>query len=247
MTSARRLAAGLAAVTLLAGGALLTGCSTSPERSADDPPAASPFADCAALASAPAPAATGGGSVAGKSLPADKPRSAGKPGSAGQSLPAGKPRSAGQPLPAGKPGPAGKPLPDLALPCFTGDQAVDIGQIRGPAVINLWASWCAPCRDELPVLQRLAERTGGQMHVVGVVSEDDRGRAQSLAEDLAVSFPTLYDRPADLFHWTGKAGLPVTLFVGADGRVSHVYNGAPLDDAALAGLVHQYLRVVVPA
>jgi thiol-disulfide isomerase/thioredoxin len=202
-------------MTLLAGAALLTGCSGAAEQSAAGPSTAPPFADCAALTSAPSPG------------PASRGSASGAPASRGSA--------------------AGMRLPDLTLPCFTGDQTVNIGQIRGPALINLWASWCPPCRAELPALQRLAARAGDRLHVIGVVSEDARDAAQSLAEDLRVTFPTLYDRPAGLFDWTGRAGLPVTVFVGADGRISHVYNAAPLDDAALARLVDTYLQVVVAA
>ena len=80
-------------------------------------------------------------------------------------------------------GPEGR-LPDLRLPCFTGGEPVGLDAVRGPAVINLWASWCGPCRKELPAFQRLAGRTGGQLHVVGVDTRDDREAAQSLAADL---------------------------------------------------------------
>jgi thiol-disulfide isomerase/thioredoxin len=138
----------------------------------------------------------------------------------------------------------GAALPHLELPCFTGNQTVDIGQIRGPALINLWASWCLPCREELPVFQRLAGRAGDRIHVIGVVSKDDRGAAQSLAGDLRVTFPALYDRQAALLGQVKKVGLPVTVFVGARGQISYIYNSAPLDDAALARLVERYLGVV---
>jgi thiol-disulfide isomerase/thioredoxin len=195
---ARRLAAGLALVALLAG------CSGSAEKPAAR--AASPFADCSALTSAPSPAAATSGAEG-----------------------------------------AGEALPAVALPCFTGDQKVDIGQIKGPALINLWASWCSPCRVELPAFQRLAGRLHDRLHVIGVVSQDDRDAAQSLAEDLGLSFPTVYDRQGALLPRVGGAGLPATVFVDAAGRISYVYNSVPLDDTALARLVKQHLGVVVPA
>jgi thiol-disulfide isomerase/thioredoxin len=210
---ARRLAAVLAAVTLLPGVVLLAGCSGSADKPAARPP--SPFADCAALTSAPVPAAdASAGSV---------------------------------PATAAAAGGAGEPLPDLTLPCFTGDRKVDIGQIRGPALINIWASWCPPCREELPVFQRLTGRLDGSVHVIGVVSQDDRDAAQSLAEDLGVRFPTVYDRQGDLLGRVGKSALPVTVFIGAADRISYVYNSTPLDDASLARLVKQHLGIVVPA
>jgi thiol-disulfide isomerase/thioredoxin len=59
-------------------------------------------------------------------------------------------------------------LPDLTLPCFTGGRPVGLADLRGPAVINLWASWCGPCRTELPAMQRLADQAGDRLRVVGV-------------------------------------------------------------------------------
>lgn len=138
-------------------------------------------------------------------------------------------------------------LPDLRLPCFTGGQAVDIGQIRGPVLVNLWASWCAPCRDELPAFQRLADRLTGRVRVVGVVTKDTRNGARWLGTDLGVTFPALFDQNGDLLARVGRSALPVTLFVDGAGRIAYTYNSEPLDDAALARLTDRYLGVVVPS
>jgi thiol-disulfide isomerase/thioredoxin len=221
---AGRLAAVLASVALLAG------CSASAERPAARPK--SPFAGCSALTSAPSP------------QPAPSVRAA---SSARATAPAGSVAPAdavASPDANAGAGGSGTLLPQLSLPCFTGDQKVDVGQIKGPALINLWASWCLPCREELPVFQRLAGRAEGRLHVIGVVSSDDRDAAQSLAEDLGISFPALYDRQGALLPRLGRGGLPVTVFVGAAGRISYVHNSAPLDDAALARLVSQHLGLV---
>lgn len=140
---------------------------------------------------------------------------------------------------------AGKRLPDMELPCFTGGQKVHTGQIRGPALLNFWASWCPPCREELPAFQRLADRARGRVHVVGVVNQDDRGAAQSLARELGITFPALFDREGALLARVARSALPVTVFVDAEGRIVHTYQSKPLDDAALARLTNQYLGVRV--
>lgn len=118
----------------------------------------------------------------------------------------------------------GPTLPGLTLPCFTGGQPVALDRLRGPAVVNLWASWCPPCREELPVLQRYAAATAGQVRVVGVVTEDARDAAASFAQDAGVTFPALYDREGQLFAALGVVGLPATVFVDAGGQVRHVHN-----------------------
>jgi thiol-disulfide isomerase/thioredoxin len=135
-------------------------------------------------------------------------------------------------------------LPDLALPCFSGGRMIRLTELRGPAVLNLWASWCGPCRAELPAMQRLAAVTTGRLHVIGVDSGDGREAAASFATDFGVTMPTLYDRDKRLIGALGRAALPVTVFVDAGGR-RHVYNEVPPDDAGLAELVRAYAGVAV--
>jgi cytochrome c biogenesis protein CcmG/thiol:disulfide interchange protein DsbE len=78
-------------------------------------------------------------------------------------------------------------LPDFSLPCFTGGSPVRLAALRGPAVINLWGSWCEPCRAELPVMQELADATAGRLQVVGVDTRDSRDAGASFAAEKGVS------------------------------------------------------------
>jgi thiol-disulfide isomerase/thioredoxin len=137
------------------------------------------------------------------------------------------------------------PLLDLTLPCFVGGQPVRLADLGTPAVINLWASWCGPCRGELPQMQRYADRAAGRVQVVGVITSDpDRGGAQSLVDDLGLRFPMLYDERAKLQARMGPPlAMPTTLLVDAHGRVAYRYSARPLDEAALADLVRHHLGV----
>lgn len=137
----------------------------------------------------------------------------------------------------------GEPLPDLSLPCFTGGEPFPLAELRGPAVVNLWASWCGPCREELPALQQYADRAAGQVHVLGVVTEDRWAAAAALATDLGLRFPALDDPDARLNAELGTFALPVTLFVDAAGRVRHVHRTGALDREELARLVRDHLGV----
>ncbi|MEU7903315.1 TlpA disulfide reductase family protein [Actinoplanes sp. NPDC049118] len=139
---------------------------------------------------------------------------------------------------------SGADLPPVSLPCFTGGESFALAGLRGPAVIGLWASWCAPCREELPLLQELADRTSGRLHVVGVDTRDGRDAGASFAADKAVSFPTLFDPDQKLLTGLGKVNLPVTVFVGADGG-RYVYAGKALDRPTLGGLVRAHTGVTV--
>lgn len=140
----------------------------------------------------------------------------------------------------------GDPLPDVTLPCFTGGQDVAVGAIRGPAVVNLWGSWCPPCREELPAFQRFAERAAGKVTVIGVDTRDSRSEAAGLAAHVGLTYPNLFDPSERLRLALGVAGLPATLFVDGEGRVRHLYNSSPLDDATLATLAARHLGVTLP-
>ncbi|MGB2569327.1 TlpA family protein disulfide reductase [Micromonospora citrea] len=221
----RRLAALLVPVLLAVAGCTATG----PERqttSAGRAERPSPFADCAALTRAPGPS--------GSAAPA------GSSGSASGPAPTA---SAAAPTPT-----AGGPLlPELTLNCFTGGAPVALRDVRGPAVVNLWASWCPPCRKELPAFQRLSERAAGRLQVLGVNSRDTRTAAQSIGEDFGIRFPVLFDQGEALQRELGRNALPLTLLVDAEGRVVHVDASGALDDARLAALVQRHLGLAVPA
>jgi thiol-disulfide isomerase/thioredoxin len=137
-------------------------------------------------------------------------------------------------------------LPEVGLPCFDRGRIVYVGQLRGPAVVNLWASWCAPCRTELPAFQQYARRAAGLVTVVGVNTLDTRDAAASVVEDMGLTFPMLVDNRGTLLTALGKTALPVTVFVDRAGRVAYVYQDRALDDDSLDRLVEQHLGVAVP-
>lgn len=141
----------------------------------------------------------------------------------------------------------GDRLPELSLTCFTGGAPVALRDVRGPAVVNVWASWCPPCRKELPAFQRLSQRAGDRLHVIGVNSQDSRGAAQSIGEDLGVRFPVLFDQGQALQRALNRNAFPLTLFVDGQGRVRHIDASGALDDARLHELVREHLGVAVPA
>jgi cytochrome c biogenesis protein CcmG/thiol:disulfide interchange protein DsbE len=134
-------------------------------------------------------------------------------------------------------------LPDLRLPCFTGGEQIALRELRGPAVINMWASWCGPCRDELPVMQRLADRADGRLTVLGVDTGDSREAGASFAAAAGVTMPTLYDADKKLLNAVARISLPVTVFVDSAGR-SYVHP-LPLDAQSLATQVRTHTGVTV--
>lgn len=142
---------------------------------------------------------------------------------------------------------AAKPaLPDITLACFTGGEPVRLADLRGPALVNIWQTACGPCREELPAIQRLADRTTGRLTVLGVIGQDTRTAAASFGTDFHLTFPNLDDPQLKLQGALGRPVFPITLLVAADGSLAHTYIGAALDDEKLDGLVRQYLPGIVP-
>jgi cytochrome c biogenesis protein CcmG/thiol:disulfide interchange protein DsbE len=134
-------------------------------------------------------------------------------------------------------------LPDLRLPCFTGGGQISLRELRGPAVINIWASWCGPCRTELPVMQRLHDVAGGKLTVLGVDTGDVRDRGASFAADKGVNLPTLFDEDQKLVGALARMSLPVTIFLSASGQT--FVHPLPLDAPSLADMVHTHTGVSV--
>ncbi|MEU4691766.1 TlpA disulfide reductase family protein [Actinoplanes sp. NPDC023714] len=134
-------------------------------------------------------------------------------------------------------------LPELSLPCFTGGRQISLRDLPRPAVINVWASWCGPCRDELPVMQGLADRTEGELTVLTVDTGDRREAGASFAADNGVTMPTLYDFDRGFAAAIKAPALPATVFVDPDGAV-HVHRDA-LDVDELIKQVREHTGVTV--
>lgn len=136
-------------------------------------------------------------------------------------------------------------LPDLELTCLGGGGTVSLRRLTGtPTVLNVWATWCGPCREELPAFGRLQADAGTRLRVVGV-AQDAPGRSAEYAADNALPFPSVQDETGDLSRALRRRGLPLTVLVGADGTVLETYQGRPLTDATLRALVRDTLGVDV--
>jgi thiol-disulfide isomerase/thioredoxin len=114
-------------------------------------------------------------------------------------------------------------LPDVALPCLGGGPDVNLATLRGPLVVNLWASFCGPCRTELPIYQRFSEEYAGRVAVLGIDYTDTQAeQALSLIKKTGVTYPLLADPGSEM---AGKGafqrilGLPVLALVDEEGEV----------------------------
>lgn len=115
-------------------------------------------------------------------------------------------------------------LPAATLTCLGGGPSVPLRRITGsPTVVNFWATWCAPCRGELPDLQRFAKAAAGRVRVIGIDTEETSpSAALSFLQDAGVHFPSVYDAAGRVSHAMGLPGLPGTVLLRADGSVAAV-------------------------
>jgi cytochrome c biogenesis protein CcmG/thiol:disulfide interchange protein DsbE len=129
----------------------------------------------------------------------------------------------------------GRPAPEISLQTADGE-TVSLSSLRGrPVIVNFWASWCIPCREEFPLLVDAYERHSGEgLEILGVIHDDGPEAATEFANSFGATWPMLND--VDDVAWRAYMGafLPVTYFVDREGVIQSVSYGAPpsgfLDD-----------------
>jgi len=120
-----------------------------------------------------------------------------------------------------------------------------LSAFRGrPLVINVWASWCAPCRAEMASLERLAwSEAGTHFTVIGISTDDYPQKAQSWLKQSNATISHYIDERLQLEHMLGATHLPLTVLVDADGRVlQKVFGAKEWDEAAALALIARAFR-----
>ncbi len=96
-----------------------------------------------------------------------------------------------------------------------------------PLIINVWASWCGPCRAEMASLERLAQYYNGkELHVIGVSTDDYRNKAKAFIKQTEITFENFLDSKLLLENMLGANTIPLTILVSANGRVLKKVRGA---------------------
>ncbi len=130
--------------------------------------------------------------------------------------------------------------PDFRLETIDGG-AVTLSALRGRVVVvNLWASWCPPCRAEMPAFQAVNEDFGSQGLVVLAVNmtyQDSAAEASSFAAELGLTFPIGLDHSGEIAESYRMRALPTTFFIDAEGIIRQVLVGGPLNEATLRSIV----------
>ncbi len=120
-----------------------------------------------------------------------------------------------------------------------------LAALRGrPVVVNAWASWCGPCKRELPVLAHAAVRDGRRVAFLGVDVNDTSGDAHAFLHDHWIPYPSYVDQDFRIAASIGvRSGLPTTVFFTADGERAYVHQGPYRDEAALLADMRRYAGV----
>jgi peroxiredoxin len=120
----------------------------------------------------------------------------------------------------------GQPAPDFALKSSTGEN-LRLSEYRGDVVmINFWATWCGPCRQEMPLLDELYTRYNRVgFNLLGVNIDDDSSRAMAMIQELGVNFPVLFDARKEVSKMYDVSAMPVTVIVDRTGQVRYVHQG----------------------
>jgi peroxiredoxin len=118
------------------------------------------------------------------------------------------------------------PAPDFTLKSRSGEN-IKLSELRGNVVmVNFWASWCGPCRQEMPLLQQLYERYQGMgFTLLGINVDEQPAAAQKMLKEIPVNFPILYDSSNKVSKQYQVKAMPSTFMVDRDGNIRYLHKG----------------------
>ncbi|OGT27457.1 MAG: hypothetical protein A2Z17_01850 [Gammaproteobacteria bacterium RBG_16_66_13] len=135
--------------------------------------------------------------------------------------------------------------PDFSLDLLGGGQ-VTLSELRGKAVIvNLWASWCPPCRAEMPALQQVYEANGArglEILAVNMTYQDSERGAAEFVREFGLTFPVPLDRDGSVGRAYLLRALPTTFFIDRGGVIRNVVLGGPMSETTIQTAVEELLR-----
>lgn len=134
--------------------------------------------------------------------------------------------------------------PDFTLDTLDGGQ-LTLSELRGhPVVLNFWASWCLPCRKEMPAIERVYQRyQGAGLIVVGLnmTSQDSASDVGTFVQKFGLTFPIALDRDGSVGDHYQLLGLPSTYFIDQSGVIRSVVVGGPMGEATIRSKVEDLL------
>mgnify|MGYP001822602349 CR=1 FL=1 len=136
--------------------------------------------------------------------------------------------------------PGGDVLPDVEIDELGGGDSISLADIEGPAVVNLWATWCAPCRREIPDVEAVHQARGDEVRFVGVNIGEDGDRAAEFLDEVGATYDQYLDSEGYVVTELRTSTMPVTVVLDADGYITKRHLG-PLDEGGLNDAIDEAL------
>lgn len=131
----------------------------------------------------------------------------------------------------------------VELQCVGDGSITNIDSLRGPMILNVWGTWCEPCREEIPLIRKFYDEYNDQVQVVGLnVEELNKDLVKPFIEKNGIVWPSLYDPDGRTRKLIGM-GVPVTWFIDKDGKVAHKKIGAFLKYSELEDMARKYFNL----
>jgi peroxiredoxin len=135
--------------------------------------------------------------------------------------------------------------PDFTLDTLDGG-SITLSELRGrPVMLNFWASWCLPCRTEMPAIERVHQRLEEQgLVIIGLnaTSQDTEAAARAFAQEFGLTFPVALDRDGSASAQYELMGLPSTYFIDREGIVRDVIIGGPMSEGVMLAKIEELLK-----
>ena len=126
--------------------------------------------------------------------------------------------------------------PDFTMLDADGNEVALSSFFGKPIVLNFWASWCGPCKSEMPEIQEFYEKYGQDIHFILVSVDDSADTAKAFIADVGYTFPVYFDTTSMGAYTYGASSIPLTFFIDAEGYPAAYYMGAMTEDILRQGI-----------
>ena len=131
--------------------------------------------------------------------------------------------------------------PDFTMLDMEGNEVTLASFFGKPIVLNFWASWCGPCKMEMPEIQKFYDKYGQEIHFLLVSVDDSLDAAKSFISDSGYTFPVYFDTTSVGAYTYGASSIPLTFFIDAEGNLAAYYMGAMSESILQQGVDMIYI------
>ena len=134
---------------------------------------------------------------------------------------------------------------DTLLNCLVGTEKISVESLRGPLIVNVWGSWCGPCKQEMPYFVDFHHQANGKVQLLGIAVEEAKAQdSKDFIVANGMTWPNLYDAKGET-RGTFGMGVPVTWFIDEQGTVVYKHIGVVKSTKELIDLTVKYLKVEI--